>query len=174
MSRYDEPWLPRRAERQPVGEYDTALICMNGHVINSMAQRQPVHNTAYCNRCGAAVVSKCLSCDTGIRGEFYSGGIIFGYHAPAYCHTCGNAFPWTSERLQAARQLALEAEGLSPEERAQLEGTLDDLIRETPRTPLAVQRFKRLVAKSGAAAATTLREVLVDVVSETVKKSIWG
>jgi len=48
----------------------------------------------------------------------------------------------------------------------------DDLIRDTPATPLAVSRFKKTLAKVGSEAAGLLKSVLVDVLTEATKKAI--
>ena len=54
-----------------------------------------------------------------------------------------------------------------------LKKSLNDLVSDTPNTPLAAQRFKRLVAKAGKGVADTFHKVLVDVLSEAAKKVIW-
>jgi hypothetical protein len=100
------------------------------------------------------------------------GGI--GYKPPAFCGDCSKSFPWTQRRLDAARDLALEAEHLSKEEQRQLADAMPDLVRDVPRTQVAAARFKRLAAKAGAGTASALRAVLVDVASEAAKKAIWG
>ncbi|MFI5269488.1 MAG: DUF2321 domain-containing protein, partial [Chloroflexota bacterium] len=51
--------------------------------------------------------------------------------------------------------------------------SLDDLVRETPNTPVAVARFKRLATKAGRTVADGLRSILVDVFSEAIRKQIW-
>jgi hypothetical protein len=76
--------------------------------------------------------------------------------------------------LEAGRQLALEAEDLDDDERRQLADSLDDLVRDTPSTPGAAGRFKRLAAKAGKGTANALRDVMVDITSEAAKKVIWG
>jgi hypothetical protein len=45
--------------------------------------------------------------------------------------------------------LADELDELSPDDKELLKGSLDDLVADTPRTPLAATRFKKLVAKLG-------------------------
>jgi hypothetical protein len=62
---------------------------------------------------------------------------------------------------------------LDDNEKGILSRSLDDLVRETPNTPVAVARFKKLVAKAGGAAAEGFKSILVEVLSEVVKKQIW-
>ena len=94
------------------------------------------------------------------------------YVPPAFSPDCGKPFPWTERRLEAARELAHEAEHLSGEEKQQLADSLDDLTRDTPRTQVAASRFKRLAAKAGVETGNALRAVLVDVMSEAAKKAL--
>jgi len=51
--------------------------------------------------------------------------------------------------------------------------TLDDLLQESPRTPVAVAKFKRLVKKAGGTIADGLKTVMFDIVSEAVKRQLW-
>ena len=95
------------------------------------------------------------------------------FPAPSFCHGCGTAYPWTQARLMAARELAFELVALEPDEREALAKSLDDLVRDTPRTALAATRFKRLAAKAGSTAASGFKDILVSVVTETAKKIIW-
>jgi hypothetical protein len=95
------------------------------------------------------------------------------YSPPAYCHQCGAAYPWTTTRLEAARELARESDRLDDNEKGVLSRSLDDLVRETPNTPVAIARFKKLVAKAGGTVAESLKSILVEIVSEAVKKQIW-
>ena len=67
-----------------------------------------------------------------------------------------------------------ELAGLTEEEKKALGDSLDDLVRETPKTPVAITRFKRLVAKAGTGAAEGFKTLLLDIVSEAVRKQIWG
>ena len=47
------------------------------------------------------------------------------------------------------------------------------MVRETPQATVAATRFKSLVAKAGKPAADAFRDILVDILSEAIKKSIW-
>ena len=101
--------------------------------------------------------------------------VNFGtYKPPAFCRYCGKPFPWTELRLDAARGLALHAEQLNEAEREELVVVVGELVRDVPGTPAAADRFKRLAAKAGLGTANALRDILVNIVSETAKKAIWG
>jgi hypothetical protein len=155
--------------------YGVAQICRNGHVVTSDLQLSPEMSVNFCRQCGQSTLSACENCGASIRGYYSVPGVFSSrpYSVPAFCHNCGHAYPWTAGRLQAARDLAQEVEGVSPEERDLLTGSLEDLVRDTPNTPVAATRFKRIAAKTGQAAAQAFRSILVDVVSETAKKMLW-
>ena len=94
---------------------------------------------------------------------------------PSFCPDCGKPYPWTEAKLKAAKELADELDNLSLEECELLKKSLDDIIvmEDTPQTPVAATRFKKLVAKAGQVAAQGFRDILVDIASETAKKLIW-
>ena len=63
---------------------------------------------------------------------------------------------------------------MSVEEKELLKQSLDDLMKDTPQTKVAETRFKRLIKKAGNDAYEGMRSIIVDVVSEVVKKSLFG
>ncbi len=160
------------------GKYDVAQVCMNGHVINEMVKRHPEDNADHCEDCGEKTITACPSCGQEIPGHDPDSSVIVlstrAPKPPAFCRKCGKPYPWTERKLGAARELALELEGLSPEEREKLAGSLDDLLTNTPQTQVAANRFKRAVGKAGKSAAGALRDIMVDVMSEAAKKIVLG
>ena len=157
--------------------YDVAQICENGHVANSMAHDRPDINQDHCNKCGAPTIMGCPSCQTAIRGYYHVPGFSFGidkYDAPAFCYKCGKSFPWTDARLRAAKDLADELDDLTSDQRESLKKSLDDLVRETPSTRVAETRFKKIMRKAGRDGYEGMRSLLKDIVSETVRKTVFG
>lgn len=157
------------------GGYDTAQICLNGHIANARWITRPRHNQDFCMKCGEKTITKCVNCAAPIRGYYHVPG-VFGPDprvAPAYCHNCGKPYPWTEAALMAARDLSDDLDELSNEDKGKLKGTLDDLVKDSPQTAVAAERFKRLLAKAGKSAPEAFRQILVDVVSETAKKIIF-
>lgn len=157
------------------GSHDVALICLNGHVITSGLRLSPELAQARCSRCGEETTSSCVSCGESIRGYYSVPGVIafHEYQRPAFCHGCGECFPWTKSMVEAARDLALEESALNEDERKAWATTLDDLIADTPRTQLAAVRFKKYFAKAGAATAAAMREIVVEIASEAAKKVLF-
>ena len=154
--------------------YDVAQICMNWHVANSATQRYPDQNKNFCDKCGDPTITACPACNRPVRGKYHAPGVIVigDDPAPAHCIECGKPYPWTERRLAAAKKLAQEMEGLTVEQRGLLARSLDDLVRDTPQTPVAATRFKQPMAKVGSAAAKGLRDIVVDIASETAKKTL--
>ena len=93
---------------------------------------------------------------------------------PSFCPDCGEPYPWTQAKVKAAKELSDLQEDLSIEERELLKKSLDDIVRETPQTTVAVNQFKRLVAKAGPVAAEGFKKILFDVASEAAKRTIWS
>jgi len=156
--------------------YDTAQICLNGHVISTMASSSPQSNQKYCAECGVQTITACTYCNSPIRGYYHIRG-VFGfsdYHKPSYCYNCGKSYPWTVASLEAASELADELEKLTADERQQLKESFPDLVKNTPKTVVAETRFIKLMKKAGSETYDSMKSILIDVVSETVKKSLFG
>jgi hypothetical protein len=158
------------------GSYDVGQICLNGHTVNASSREFPQHNKNFCDKCGAATTTTCQACGAPIQGEYYVPGFIGASHysPPAFCHNCGKPYPWTEARLKAARDLSDELDNLSDDEKENLKRSVDDIVRDTPQATVAAARFKKLIAKAGKTAADGFREILVDVVGEAAKRTIWG
>jgi len=156
--------------------YDAAQICTNGHMINSQSVYRPEHNREFCDKCGAPTITKCQKCNSSIKGYYHVPIFIQPNYTklplPSFCPDCGKPYPWTEAKLKAAKELSDMLEELSLEERDLLKKSIDDIVLDTPQTPVAVNRFKMLVAKVGRVAAEQLRELVVDIASETAKKII--
>lgn len=157
--------------------YDTAQICINGHVINSQSNYRPEHDKQFCNECGKPTITSCQNCNSSIKGYYHVWPFAnFNYTdlpLPSFCPDCGSPYPWTEAKLKAANELSDELDNLTSEERNLLKKSLDDIVRDTPQTTVAATRFKKLVAKAGKAAADGFRDILVDILSEAAKKVIW-
>jgi len=154
-------------------QYDVAQICLNGHIINDRCEFSPEHCEDYCSKCGEKTIKGCPLCNCLIRG-LHSSVIVGQISRPRFCRKCGKPYPWTTRTLEAAKAYAHELQSLTGEERIQLALSLDDLVKDTPMAQVSAGRFKRLAAKAGGEAPGFFKDTLVDLVSETVKKAIWG
>ena len=155
--------------------YDTAQVCLNGHAIISSYHDYPQFRKEHCPQCGEPTITECPNCETEIQGSYRDDmGMGRPYHPPNYCHNCGKPFPWTVRTLDVARELAEEFDELNETEKDQLKESLEDLIKTTPRTPLAQKRFKKIMAKVGRESYEAMKGILTDIVSETIRKVIFG
>jgi len=156
--------------------YDTAQICLNGHVVTASSTAHPELKRQFCDRCGAATITECPKCKANIRGSYHSPDFfsLGMFEAPKFCSDCGAAYPWTESSLEAAHDLVSEMETISDEERRILMQTLDELVKETPQTEVAALRFKKIMRKVGTEATDALRKIIVEILSEAAKKAILG
>jgi hypothetical protein len=158
-----------------MGQYDAQQVCLNGHQITSSYHDYPQYRQSFCDKCGQKTIYQCPSCNTDIRGYYSSPGIVGEEPSVSkFCHNCGKPYPWTEAALKAARELVKDIEGLTDSEKLRLTQSLDDIIRDTPQTPVAAGRFKRLVVKAGQETAGVFKDILTDIISETAKKMIYG
>jgi hypothetical protein len=144
-------------------------------VIASTAGSNSEFRKTFCDKCGEATVMACPDCESPIQGQYHCPGVIgfFKYHAPHYCHNCGKPFPWTSRALEAARQLALDDDTLSDDESERFAKDLVEVTRETPQAKASANRIKKMLATMSVGTASAIRDILVDIVSESVKKMMW-
>jgi hypothetical protein len=70
--------------------------------------------------------------------------------------------------------LVEELDGLDAEERQLLKQSLDDLVTDSPKTEVAGLRFKQLVKKVGKESYDAVKTVVTDLVSESIKKTLFG
>lgn len=155
--------------------FDTAQVCPNGHVANSMAANYPESNEKFCEKCGEQTLMECSHCSEVIRGHYHISGVVgfSEYHPPAYCHNCGKPFPWTELAMNAAIEMAVESGNLNENEQEEFRVSVHEVTRDTPRAQLAGSRIVRLLGKMSKVTGQAIREILVDIVSETVKKVMW-
>jgi len=63
---------------------------------------------------------------------------------------------------------------LTEEEYQQFEKDLVELTKDSPKVQVASIRFKKVMGKVGNSIASSVREIVVDVLSEAAKKALWG
>jgi hypothetical protein len=158
-------------------------------MINDQSQSRPEFSKEFCPDCGAETIAKCPKCNEPIQGALHSTYLIGGSRylrrpptrhrhtdsgmVRGFCHACGRPYPWTSSSVEAAKALAHEQDELSDAEKLLLESSIDDLVANTPKTSVALVRFKKLMPKVGKQAADGFKSILVNVLSEAVKKQLW-
>ncbi|MCH8034980.1 MAG: DUF2321 domain-containing protein [Bacteroidetes bacterium] len=157
------------------GTYDIAQICLNRHIINKTYESIPKYSKEYCDRCGEKTINQCPNCKKSIRGFLWPGIATFEhqeYVLPLYCDACGDPFPWIETKINAAMELSKEAEILSEVESIELKESIHNIITDSPKTQLGAIKFKKIMIKLGRETATAVRDIIVDIASETAKKII--
>ena len=96
-----------------MGEYRTAQICLNGHIITEdISELELCEN--FCSQCGEPTITKCPKCNAPIRGDYYQGYLlaISNCIVPKYCYHCGKPYPWTQTAIDAAVALVEKMDNL--------------------------------------------------------------
>ncbi|MDI3312551.1 MAG: DUF2321 domain-containing protein [Thermoanaerobacterium sp.] len=159
-----------------MGYYYIGQVCLNGHPITGNYDAYPEFRKNFCPDCGQPTITECPHCKSKIQGSYFSPGVISTkpFIPSAFCYNCGKAYPWTEEKLKAAKELIAEDESLSIQDKEILNQSLPDIISETPRTQLAAARFKKIASKALTITSEGLKQILIEIVSETTKKMLWG
>lgn len=162
-------------------KYTTAQICKNGHIITSNIEHEPEKCEKFCQKCGAETIISCPSCGEPIRGDreylipSFDGNIKQWEYlpiAPSYCINCGNPYPWTTSALNAAKMF-IEESTLSSDDKEIFNNNVKGLISDTPNTKLSAMRIHKILEKTDDIVKSSIKEVLITVVSEGVKKILW-
>lgn len=158
------------------GVYRTALVCLNGHIVNDEMDTRPEHNENFCSKCGTATIYQCQICQTNLRGYFEHPSVVYPSKSEpdAFCFHCGNPYPWTRYKLEAAKELAYEIDALTPDEKKILSESLDELIKDGPKTQVAALRFKKYMQKAGQEIGVAIKQIVIEIGSEAAKKAIFG
>lgn len=158
-----------------MGYYHTSQICMNGHVITDSYDKHPEHGMPFCDICGKQTITQCPNCSASIRGDYESGVccICFTTPAPAYCYNCGKPFPWTEENISSMKELLL-LENLSDSETAFVNNDIGEILIDSPKTKVVSTKLRMILNKSSQVVAGAVKDIIVDVASETAKKIILG
>ena len=151
-------------------EYHLGVICKNGHCISSYGDQAL---DKHCETCGAEIITRCPECGTPIRGTpNVDESWLYQYNTPSFCWNCGNPFPWTESAIASASMLIEEEAKLSALEQGRLIESLPDIVSETPRTQIAVVRFKKAMVAAGKFTAEGLRQFAIDFGCELAKKQL--
>lgn len=154
-----------------MGYYDTALVCKNGHMINSSMRKYSDTNDKYCTKCGAETVYKCSSCECEIRGEYHASGVVcLGggiEEPPGYCHNCGKPYEWTRLRIEALNDLIELDEKLSKQQKDELKRSGIEISTENPKNKVAVLKIKSILSKTGSSLKEEIKDAFAQVAAKT-------
>lgn len=153
-------------------EYYNAFICKGGHCIVANYDSNRNHIDEFCTICGAEIINTCPHCSAPIRGNIIRPSIVYAgdFHPSAYCYKCGNPYPWTASALQAAAEIIQDDDEMPGDQKDKLISSLPDIINETPKTPLAVSRFKKAFNTACRVTSDFLKQFMVEFGSEMALK----
>ncbi|QPB60527.1 DUF2321 domain-containing protein [Enterococcus faecalis] len=151
-------------------------VCINGHQI-SVISNVPEDPKEFCEKCGKKLISTCQECHYPIGGYYKVDGILDltkrTAELPYYCKQCAQPYPWTKLILEGATELLALDDEISETDKELIKTALPDLLVDTPKTKVAEAKFKKGFSRASSLVKDSLYNLLVDVVSETVKKSIF-
>jgi hypothetical protein len=154
-------------------DYNSAQICLNGHVVNAFAIQRSESNQDFCATCGAKTIMKCPKCDGLIRGCAWGAWDSDDYRRPANCIKCGSPLPWTEAQSQAAIDLFIEESGFTGDDAKGFEDAVHDAVKDGPRTQVAGSRIGKALKKVSKQTGKVFYDVVKDILSEAAKKAIW-
>ena len=160
-----------------MGHFHVGMACLNGHAVNDSADSSPEFSSPFCKQCGEATITQCPKCNQHIHGSYYAPSVIvLGSHwkPPKFCHACGKPYPWTELAAEAISEAIGELDGLSTDDAEKLRASINDVLNETPKTDLAVGRFKKAIAKGGKFGGKMLYDTIIKFGAEVAVKSIMG
>ena len=152
--------------------YYSAQICLNGHIISEYEN----NIETYCSKCGSKTISSCPSCNTPIRGAYNNEYSLYDekYNLPAYCFACGKPYPWTQLHIEAITELINFDNQLSDDEKLYMSNNINTLTTDNPKTKVVATKFKFYLSEAANATGNAVKDILVDIISETAKKIIFG
>jgi hypothetical protein len=162
-----------------IHSYGVAQICRNGHILTDQADTHDLKQK-YCSFCGSPIISQCEHCQADIKGKArYVSQITnsFGYYnsdacRPAFCIHCGKPYPWTEQSKETIQEIIRFSDALNEVEKEDFQSVVPDLIVDTPRTPVALLKFKAYTGKAGKEIGKMIKDILTDVAAEVIKKAI--
>ena len=157
------------------GWYDTAQVCMNGHVATIALESSPEQARKFCEECGEKTMSECPECRHAIPGYHNTPGaiVVYEYEPPKHCGGCGSAYPWTARMLQELVEAVGEFEELGPEDAARFRDSVADVVKDTPKTKRASAHIKSLVDKLSGPHRGVIKDLLLKVACEAAKGNIF-
>ena len=162
--------------------YDIQQVCENGHQITGCykgdkladilnGKKKPME---FCQKCGAATMVACSSCDNEIQGDklkdnYGTWDTIKRATVPSYCRNCGKPYPWTDNKIVTAIQMFAEFGNLDEEEKETIEQDINNIAKDIPQSELSAMRIKRLWDKYSPIARNLIMEFASKTAAEILK-----
>lgn len=92
---------------------------------------------------------------------------------PYYCNNCGQPYPWTNTLIKNVDTILSLDSSISSIDKNFVTSSIPHLINKTPTTPVSVAKTKTILTKASTIVKDSMYKILIDVVSESVKKSLF-
>lgn len=160
--------------------YDTMQVCLYGHKVTGRAESRPEDLREKCSKCGKETITACNECNSKINGYKHIDGVGYADSTtpPSFCHSCGNAYPWTISKIEGLKTCIDEIAGLSEPEREKLKEVAYDLVIETPKTKAASLRYENMLSKltsenqQSKQRAITIAKFIFEIATEAAKDAV--
>ena len=134
-----------------MGNFLNVQICGNGHITSLDIE---MYSFRFCPQCGSQTFYSCPSCGEPIRGKYFEYDTLFvpepPDQTPFYCHNCGKPYPWTQKIIDNAIELLSLDENLDPD-----------------------AKYRSAMSKTGQIVKDSMRQLLIDIITESAKKIIY-
>lgn len=125
-----------------MSNYDTAQVCLNGHLICTSMEQCPDDAQKFCSKCGVATITNCPSCQSILRG-YCDSDYIKPVTVESYCFNCGKSYPWIETAIETTKLIIQEDEELGGQQKTTLIESLPDIIVEAPKPTWHCCVFKK-------------------------------
>lgn len=158
--------------------YQTALICLNGHMIDDSIELSLHYGHSinkFCKKCGARGISECQHCHTPIQGHYLAVNVLSLSETPvpAYCHNCGKPYPWTEALINEAEKIVSFSNELTDDEVAQLKKYIPDLLIEQPHTISSALATNKILDKAGNGIKSAFKAKFADILTTKALEFIF-
>ena len=126
--------------------YDTAQVCLNGHLITDSANSHPELRKNKCNKCGADTITGCQNCKSPIKGDSRVPGVFMmtsSYHRPMFCENCAFPYPWIEGITKSCSALIDLSEILSQQEKEELVININSVMKTDSSVGIARVKARR-------------------------------
>ncbi len=157
-----------------MGNFLNVQICGNGHITSLDIE---MYSFRFCPQCGSQTFYSCPSCGEPIRGKYFEYDTLFvpepPDQTPFYCHNCGKPYPWTQKIIDNAIELLSLDENLDSDTKSIIKNAIPNLLVDTPETPVSVAKYRSAMSKTGQIVKDSMRQLLIDIITESAKKIIY-
>lgn len=156
--------------------FDVAQICLHGHIVNDSTMSFPQDNSPVCKICGAKTITNCPVCGEPIQGALRTSERfdIPEYIEPAYCHHCGNLYPWSVEKIDTALDFFIDHKIITSEQKLQMKEMIVDLVEGTDNNKLSTLHVKSYLKSLSSGDVESVKGMIGGLLNDSAKQSMFS